>query len=178
MRNVIAYELLSLDGVAENPDEFFFHFDDFMQENLNSIIATQDTDLLGHRSHDEWSNFWPTSEIEPFATFINDVEKFVATSSGSIQSWSNASAIEGDVSEFVAHLKSLPGGDIGLHASISLFDSLFKVGLIDELHLVIAPVATGHGRKLLQAGDPTRLSLINVASSPNGYLLADYQVHN
>ena len=80
MRKVVVYELLSLDGVAEQPDAFITDFDDVMQENLGSVIATQDSVLLGRRTYDEWAAFWPTAEHEPFATFINGVEKFVVTS--------------------------------------------------------------------------------------------------
>ena len=79
MRKVIAYELLSLDGVAEDPDQFFTDFDDVMGENLERVIASQDAVLLGHRTYEEWAAFWPSSDIEPFASFINGVEKFVAT---------------------------------------------------------------------------------------------------
>ena len=80
MRKVVAYELLSLDGVAEQPDEFITDFDDVMRENLGRVIATQDAVLLGRRTYDDWAAFWPTSDIEPFASFINGVEKFVVTS--------------------------------------------------------------------------------------------------
>lgn len=61
MRKVVAYELLSLDGVAEQPDEFVTDFDGVMRENLVRVIATQDTLLLGRRTHDEWAGYWPTS---------------------------------------------------------------------------------------------------------------------
>jgi dihydrofolate reductase len=80
VRKVVAYELLSLDGVAEQPDEFVTEFDDVMRENLDRVIATQDAVLLGRRTYDDWAGFWPTSDIEPFASFINGVEKFVVTS--------------------------------------------------------------------------------------------------
>lgn len=80
MRKVVAYELLSLDGVAEQPDDFVTDWDDVMGENLRRVIATQDTVLLGRRTFDEWAAFWPTSDIEPFASFINGVQKFVVTS--------------------------------------------------------------------------------------------------
>ena len=73
MRKVVAYELLSLDGVAEQPDEFVTEFDDVMRENLARVIAAQDTVLLGRRTYDDWAAFWPTSDIEPFASFINGV---------------------------------------------------------------------------------------------------------
>jgi len=80
-RKVVAYELLSLDGVAEHPDEFFVDWDDEMEANLSAVIATQDAVILGRRSYDEWAGYWPGSNIEPFATFINGVAKHVATSS-------------------------------------------------------------------------------------------------
>src|SRR5271170_3723380 len=79
VRKVVAYELLSLDGVAEHPDEFITEFDDAMRENLGRVIATQDAVFLGRRTYDDWARFWPTSDIEPFSSFINGVEKFVLT---------------------------------------------------------------------------------------------------
>ena len=78
MRKVVLYELLSLDGVAEDPDKFVIDWDAAMDANLATVIATQDAVILGRRSYDEWSEFWPGSEIEPFATFINGVAKYVA----------------------------------------------------------------------------------------------------
>src|ERR1700722_19316250 len=70
MRKVVAYELLSLDGVAEQPDKFVTDFDEVMRENLRRVIATQDAGLLGRRTYYDWAGFWPTSDIEPFASFI------------------------------------------------------------------------------------------------------------
>jgi dihydrofolate reductase len=176
MRKVVAYELLSFDGVAEAPDEFITEFDDAMGENLARVIATQDTVLLGHRTYDEWADFWPTSEIEPFASFINNVEKFVAATSTPRNAWTNAKAIEGDLPEFVAELKQKAGGDIGVHGSIELCQSLLEAGLVDELRLVIAPVLSMQGRKLFDRGSPARLTRTRMTASPSGYLLLDYQV--
>jgi hypothetical protein len=59
MRKVVAYELLSLDGVAEHPDEFVTEFDEVMRDNLGRVIATQDAVLLGRRTYDDWAEFWP-----------------------------------------------------------------------------------------------------------------------
>ncbi|MFD1826141.1 hypothetical protein [Mumia zhuanghuii] len=68
MRHVVAYMLVSLDGVAEGPDRFVFDFDEVMDDNLRRVIDAQDTVLLGHRMYDEWSDYWPTSDHEPCAT--------------------------------------------------------------------------------------------------------------
>jgi dihydrofolate reductase len=80
VRKVVVYELLSLDGVAEDPDGFIADWDDAMDANLAAVIATQDAVILGRRSYTEWAQFWPSSQIQPFATFINGVTKYVATS--------------------------------------------------------------------------------------------------
>lgn len=139
MRKIVVYELLSLDGVAEDPDAFIVDWDDAMDAELGAVIAPQDTVILGRRSYDEWSRFWPTSTIEPFATFINGVAKHVVTSSPLDGNWANASAVAGDPVEFARRLKEGEGGDIGVHASISVARALLEGGVVDELRLVIAP---------------------------------------
>ena len=176
MRKEVAYELLSLDGVAEQPDSFINFWDEVMGENLARVIATQDTVLLGHRTYDDWAAFWPTSEIEPFATFINGVEKFVLASSEPLSPWSNVTGADGDLREFVTELKQQSGDDIGVHGSIALTQSLLELGLVDELRLVIAPTLQMRGRKLFDKGPPARLALTRQVASPTGHLLLDYEI--
>jgi dihydrofolate reductase len=176
MRKVVLYELLSLDGVAEDPDKFFLDWDEAMEANLAAVIATQDAVILGRRSYDEWSEFWPDSEIEPFATFINNVAKYVASSTPPGRQWHNTTAIEGGLVQFVQNLKNSPGGDIGVHASISLAQALLAADAIDEVRLVVAPAIVGHGRRLLDGLPPIRLESLRSATSPRGYLLADYRI--
>jgi dihydrofolate reductase len=176
MRRVVAYELLSLDGVAEQPLEFVTHFDEVMEDNLARVIGTQDAVLLGRSTYNDWSEFWPESDVEPFASFINGVQKFVVTSTPPAAIWTETTVVSDDLADFVAELKQLPGGDIGIHGSISLAQSLLKAGLVDELRLVIAPAVHIHGRKLFDGWTPERLSLTRTATSPNGYLLVDYEI--
>jgi dihydrofolate reductase len=178
MRKVVAYELLSLDGVAEDPDAYVAEFDEVMRENMRRTIATQDTVLLGRRSYDEWFGFWPGSEIQPFSDFINGVEKFVVTSTAPSELWANTAVMDGDLGGFIAELKQRSGGDIGVHASITLTQSLLKAGLVDELRLVVTPAIHLHGRKLFDGGLPKALKLIRHDASPSGSLLLDYQVEN
>ena len=176
VRKVVAYELLSLDGVAEQPDAFITTFDEVMRENLGRVIATQDTVLLGRRTYNDWAEFWPTSEIQPFAGFINGVEKFVVTSTTPEEAWANATVVDGGLVEFVTKLKQQSGNDIGVHGSIALTQSLLGQGLVDELRLVIAPALQINGRKLFDKGLPRRLSLTRNVTSPSGYLLLDFEV--
>jgi dihydrofolate reductase len=171
VRNVVLYELLSLDGVAETPNDFILHFDDVMEENLRQVISAQDTVLLGRHMYDEWSEFWPKSDIEPFAAFINGVEKYVVTSTMPLRTWTNATVADGSVAELVARLKSQSGGDIGVHGSVTLSRSLLEQGLVDELRLVIAPSVMVTGRKLFEGTSPQRFEVTSNVTSPTGYLL-------
>jgi dihydrofolate reductase len=176
VRKIVVYELLSLDGVAENPDSFFAHWDKAMDANLAAVIATQDAVILGRRSYTEWAQFWPGSQIEPFATFINAVTKYVATSTPLDRDWDKASAFDGELADFVRDLKQRSGGDIGVHASISVAQTLLAAGLADELRLVIAPKIAGRGRRLLDGLPPIQLEAIRSETSPTGYLLVDYRI--
>ena len=176
MRKVVVYELLSLDGVAEDPDAFITDWDDVMRANLAAVIATQDAVILGRRSYGDWAEFWPGSTIQPFAAFINGVAKFVATSAPLQREWANATAVDGGLVEFVRDLKVRPGGDIGVHASISVAQTLLAADIVDELKLVIAPRIAGRGRRLLDGLPSIRLESIRSATSPSGYLLVDYRV--
>ena len=176
MRKIVVYELLSLDGVAEAPDSFFADWDEVMDANLAAVIATQDAVILGRRSYAEWAQFWPDSKIQPFAAFINGVTKHVATSTPLDRDWANATALDGGLVEFVRDLKQQPGGDIGVHASISVAQALLAAGVVDELRLVIAPRIVGRGRRLLDDLPSIALESIRSQLSPTGYLLADYRV--
>lgn len=176
MRKIVVYELLSLDGIAEDPDSFIADWDDAMEANLAAVIATQDTVVLGRRSYAEWARFWPGSQIEPFATFINGVTKHVATSTPLDQDWANATAIDGDLVDAVRGLKQQRGGDVGVHASISVARALLAADVVDELRLVVAPRIAGHGRRLLDGLPPIRLETTASETSPTGSLLLGYRV--
>jgi dihydrofolate reductase len=175
VRKIVVYELLSLDGVAEAPDTFF-GWDDALDVELAAVIATQDAVILGRRSYTEWADFWPGSEIEPFATFINGVAKYIATSTPLDRDWANATVIDGGLVEFVRDLKQQDGGDVGVHASISVAQALLAADVVDELRLVIGPMIAGRGRRLLDGLPSLQLELIQSETSPTGYVLVDYRV--
>jgi dihydrofolate reductase len=175
VRKIVVCELLSLDGVAEAPDSFF-GWDDAVDANLAAVMATQDAVILGRRSYTEWAQFWPSSQIEPFATFINGVEKYVATSTPLDQEWANSTVVEGGLVEFVQDLKHQPGGDIGVHGSISVAQALLAADVVDELTLAIAPTIAGRGRRLLDGLPPIQLESIRSEISPTGYLIVDYRL--
>ncbi len=175
MRKIVVCELLSLDGVAEAPDTFF-GWDDAVDAKLAAVIPTQDAVILGRRSYTEWAEFWPGSQIEPFATFINGVTKYVATSTPLDRDWANATVVDGGLVEFVRDLKQQRGGDVGVHGSISVAQALLAADVVDELKLVIGPMIAGRGRRLLDGLPSIQLELIQSEISPTGYLIVDYRV--
>ena len=91
-------------------------------------------------------------------------------------SWANARAISGDLVAAVQALMEAPGGDIGVHASISVARTLLRAGVVDQLRLLIAPALVGSGRRLLDDLAPLALTLTSCAGSPSGSLLLTYRV--
>ena len=190
MGKLIVTEFVTLDGVAQAPggaeedrDGGFAHggwhmpyFDAISWGWQVGQLSRACGLLLGRRTYDDWAAFWPTSDIEPFASFINAVDKFVATSTPVGDPWSNTTVVDGDFFERVHELKSRSGGDIGVHGSIELAQALLERNLVDELRLVVAPAVQARGRKLFDKGLSGRLTLTRTVASPSGYLLLDYHV--
>ncbi len=176
MRNVVLYELLSLDGVAEEPSDWMFDVDQVVFDNLARIIAAQDDVLLGRGTFEYWADYWPTADSQPFADFINGTPKHVFASSEPTQEWPNSTFVDEPAADYVAQLKGGEGGDIGIHGSISLAQSLLRAGLIDELQLVVAPTVAGRGRRLFEGEDDLRrLELDDAESTPSGLVLLHYR---
>ena len=177
-RRVVLYELLSLDGVAEEPGDWLFDDGPEIFEHLADVIGPQDDILLGRGTFDYWVDYWPTSDVEPFASFINDTPKHVFSSRPLDRDWSNTTWVDTPATSYVADLKRGDGGDIGVHGSISLARSLLSAGLVDELRLVVAPTLTGGGARLLDGlvADATKLDLAAERRTARGSLLLHYRV--
>ncbi|QNN53750.1 dihydrofolate reductase family protein [Nocardioides mesophilus] len=185
MRKVVLYTLMSLDGAVDHPDRYFPadqeptevpEFDSLMEENEDKIIETQDAVLLGRTMYDQWSRFWPTAEHQPFARFINNVKKYVVTSTPLTSAWHNAEAAQGPLEDLVRDLKARPGGDIGIHGSIRLAQSMLAAGLVDELQLVVGPTIGCTGRRLFEGDDLRRLELLSATPTPHSSVLLAYRV--
>ena len=178
MRPVVLYQLLSVDGVAEEPSDWVFDVDEEVFANLGRVIERQDDVLLGRGTYDYWAGYWPTSDVQPFASFINGTPKHVLTSTPLTQPWANSTAVHGPAVEHVSALKQRRGGDIGVHGSTTLARSLLAAGLLDELRLVVAPTIAGSGRRLFETGALHRLDLRDAARTPTGTLLLHYDVRS
>ncbi|GAB3681375.1 dihydrofolate reductase family protein [Angustibacter aerolatus] len=184
MRRLVLYTLMTLDGAVDRPEEYFADgsdgppvFDDVMVEFEREVIEAQDAVLLGRNMHDEWSRYWPTSNEEPFASFVNGVRKHVVTSRPLDSDWGEVTALEGPIETSVRDLKRTEGGDVGVHGSITLAQGLLAAGLVDELRLVVAPVVGYGGRRLFtdELG-VRRFELGESRSSPSGSLLLTYRL--
>lgn len=177
MRKLVAYELLSLDGVAEEPGDWMFDVGEEVFGNLAEVIEGQDAILLGRRTYDYWAGYWPTSDVQPFADFVNSTTKHVFTSTPLEPSWPNAVAVQQPLAEYVTGLKQQEGGDIGVHGSISIVQALLGAGLVDELRLVLAPTLAKKGRRLFPRNQPLdRLTLLSSERTAAGDVLLAYEV--
>jgi dihydrofolate reductase len=158
MRKISAYLLMSLDGVVEAPDTFVREglYDDII-DVLRETIAEQDAILLGRKMFEEWSEFWPTADHEPFASFINEHPKYVVSSTlRSVDAWPNSSIVDGDVAAQLTALKRQDGNTIGVHGSITLVTWLLSAGLLDEIRVTVFPALAGRGRRLFEDGEPVQ----------------------
>ena len=173
MRNVVLTQFVSLDGVAEEPSDWFFDDGPELFANIARILETQTDVLLGRATYDYWVDYWPTADVEPFATFINTTPKHVASSSELTGHWKDSVRITSPVADYVADLKKQSGGDIGIHGSTTLARSLIAAQLVDELRLVMPPTIAGHGKRLFSADsemDLQQFDLLDVEKSPKGTL--------
>ena len=178
MRDVVLLQWLSLDGVAEEPSDWFFDDGPELFDLIGRVLSTQTHVLLGRGTYDYWVDYWPTSEVEPFASFINATRKHVASSSDLTGQWDHTVRITSPVAEYVRDLKQQGDGDIGIHGSTELARSLIAARLVDELRLVIPPTIAGHGKRLFPADadmDLQQFDLVGVEQTRKGTLFLRYR---
>ena len=182
--NIVLYTLVSLDGATEDPHRYFPEtgdkhgapvFDEELARLEGEMLARQGAVLLGRRTYDQWSRYWPTSDEQPFADFINGVPKTIVTSTPLDGDWSNAQAVSGPLTEVVAGLKASADADIGVHASITLAQSLLAEDLVDELCLAVGRVLDPVGPRLFAALPARReLQLVEAAPTSSGSVWLRY----
>ena len=180
MRKIVTGLFISLDGVVEAPNQWQFdNFDEDMEAEMGSAISKQDTVLLGRVTYQDWEPFWPTSKIEPFASFINNTPKYVVSTTLGEVSWGqfeSPTLIKEDLPAEITKLKQRAGGDIGIAGSPTLVRSLLQNDLLDELVLAVHPVVVGKGKRLFEdGGELKRLELVASKTTRTGVIISTYQ---
>ncbi|GIG56049.1 deaminase reductase [Longispora fulva] len=181
MRKVVSGLFVSVDGVAQAPNEWQFAFDEEMGAALNDTLETADTILMGRVTFTEWAAYWPTvtsGDDAGFATWINDSPKYVFSSTlDSVEDWENSTLIKTDLVTAVNELKAGEGKNITVAGSPTLVRSLLELDLLDELVLLIHPVIAGEGRKKLFSDDAAlkKLRLVSAQPTSSGVIIATYR---
>ena len=161
MATIVSTLFISLDGVAEiDPAWHFPYFDENMGAAVGHDYEDVDVLLLGRVTYDSFAGAWPDREAAggedaSFAAQLGDIRKVVATRGGQDLGWRNVEAVQGDLVEAVTALKADPAiGKILVAGSISVVRQLLAAGLVDELRLLVHPVAARKGERLFDEGEP------------------------
>jgi dihydrofolate reductase len=186
MRRVRIFEHISLDGVIQHGDD---NDDDFpygawtaayrSADGAQAVAEAQGENvdfLLGRRTYDLWSNYWPTVKGGPFADTINAATKYVATHRPESLTWGPVEPLGADIVEGVRRVKSMDGRDLVVFGSSTLTSVLFDHGLVDEAVLIVYPVLLGRGKRLLSDRVAAReLALVSTKAMPTGVLVNTYR---
>jgi dihydrofolate reductase len=182
MAKIVSTLFVSADGVAEiDPDWHFPYFDENMGRAVGEDYDTADVLLLGRETYDSFAGAWPDREAAggddaSFATQLGDMRKVVVSRREIAFTWRNSERIEGDLVEAVTALKGDPGvTGILIPGSISVVQQLLAAGLVDELRLLVHPVAARKGRRLFDDGDePYHLRVRATETFPTGVIRVIY----
>jgi dihydrofolate reductase len=177
MRKITAGLFISLDGVVENPQDWHFpYFNDEMGAAVSATLGAADTVLLGRATYDSFAGAWPDREAAgeedaAFAKVLGDARKIVVSNQQLEFTWRNSEQLKGDLVEAVTALKNEPGAtNIAMSGSVSVVRQLLAAGLLDELHLLVHPIAVRTGTRLFDEGDPIPLTLISSETFKTGVL--------
>jgi dihydrofolate reductase len=168
---IVVTEFVSLDGVMEDPGgaENFKHGgwsfefsrgDEGDKFKLDETLSSEAL-LLGRVTYEGFAEAWPSREGE-FADKFNTMPKYVVSSTLEEPEWNNSTVLKGDVVEEVAKLRQEQDGDIVVHGSAQLVQTLIEHDLVDELRLMVFPVVLGSGKRLYgETSDKKRLRLVD-----------------
>jgi dihydrofolate reductase len=177
MRKITAGLFISLDGVVEAPDQWHFpYFNDEMGAAVTATLGAADTVLFGRKTYDSFAGAWPEreeagEEDAGLAKKLGDVRKIVLSNQKLDFTWRNSEQLEGDFVEAVTALKKEQGGNIALSGSVSVVRQLLAAGLLNELHLLVHPIAVRKGMRLFDEGEsPVPLKLLSSETFETGVL--------
>jgi dihydrofolate reductase len=182
---IVVTAFVSLDGVMEDPGgaEGFkyagwsFEFDrgeEGDQFKLDETMASEAL-LLGRKTYEGFAKAWPSREGE-FADKFNSMPKYVVSSTLKDPEWTNTTVLDGDIVESVRELRGQLDGDIVVHGSATLTQTLLEHDLVDELRLMVFPVVLGSGKRLFgETSDKKPLRLVDSKTVGEGVGILVYQ---
>jgi dihydrofolate reductase len=182
MAKVISTLFIAADGVAEiDPDWHFPYFDENMGRAVDEDYSTSDVLLIGRVTYDSFAGAWPEredagGEDAPFAKRLGDTRKIVVSRGPMELTWRGSELIDGELIEAVTALKADPDvSGILVPGSISVVRQLLAAGLVDELRLLVHPVAARTGRRLFDDGDTAyHLKVQATEAFPTGVIRVIY----
>src|SRR3954453_4667018 len=189
MRKLTGAVFVSLDGVMQapgGPDEdptsdFRFggwvapHWDEKMGPFEDIITADYDL-LLGKRTYDIFSAYWPFNQDNPIGAKFQRINKYVLTHSNEPLEWENSHKLSGDTADAVAELKRSDGRDLLIQGSSTLYVPLLAAGLIDRLVLMTFPVLLGEGKRIFDGSEaPGKLKLVDHFVANTGVITTTYE---
>ena len=182
MAKLISTLFIAADGVAEiDPDWHFPYFDENMGRAVGEDYETADVLLLGRETYDSFAGAWPDRESAgeadaPMAKQLGDLRKVVVSRKPLEFTWRNSELVDGDLVQAVAALKADPAvKGVLIPGSISVVQQLLAAGLVDELRLLVHPVAARKGRRLFDDGEtPYHLRVTSTEVYPTGVIRVIY----
>ena len=191
MRKLVVTAFVTMDGVmqapggpGEDPSGGFSHegwlpphFDDAVGEQMDAWFSGLDELLLGRTTYEIFYAAWPQMiSDDQVSQKINFNKKYVASRTLSSLEWETAELLQGDVGDAVRKLKAGDGGELQVHGSAGLIQTLLKEDLVDELRLVLFPVVLGEGKRLFGDGAiPRTWKLTAQKTSSTGVLMLTYE---
>ena len=184
MGRIVVTEFVSLDGVMEAPggEDFkykawSFEFDRGEEGNKFKLDETLESEalLLGRVTYEGFAAAWPSREGD-FADKFNSMPKYVVSSTLENPEWNNTTVLKGDAVDEVSNLRQGQDGDVYVHGSCQLAQTLLEHDLVDELHLMVFPVVLGTGKRLFgETSDKKRLRLVDSKVVGDGVAILVYE---
>jgi dihydrofolate reductase len=184
MRKLRIFEHISLDGVIQTSGEDNFPYGDWAAPYRTSagrdvVLAMYGGSfdlLLGRRTYDLWSGFWPKAPSSSMSDAINSATKYIATHRPESLEWGPFEGLGPDIVEDIRRIKSHNGPDLILSGSSTLTSTLLEHGLADEVVLLVYPVLLGKGKRFFAEGTPPRtFELAGTKALPSGIVINAYK---
>ncbi len=188
MGKIVVTEFISLDGVIEAPGGgedyehagWTFEFDRGAEGDKFKLdeLGEAEAQLLGRVTYEGFAAAWPSMEDEAgFAEKMNSMPKYVFSSTLEDPSWNNTTVLSGDFAEQIGKLKREVDGVILVAGSARLVQGLIEHDLLDELRLMVFPVALGQGKRLFgETSDKKTLRMVGSKTVGEGIAVLTYEV--